>query len=143
MNTVHVKRLMTDDRPTVGLVRMRAEGGTVFQCFSLEDRYRQDKVMGDTRIPAGTYPLKWRRVGRFAERWKKRGYPGALQLHDVPGFTTILLHAGNTAAQTAGCVLLGMGADLDARTIQKSRMAVTRVYSIVRDNPGDWQVVIQ
>ena len=143
MNTIHVARMFTDEHPTVGVVTVAPFGKPSWHCFSLEDRFRADKVLGDTRIPEGTYPLRWRRAGRFAQRWQKRGYPGSLQLHDVPGFSTILLHAGNTKADTEGCLLLGMGARLDLRTIQASRDAVTQVYYTVQRNAGDWQVVVQ
>ena len=143
MSKIEVTRMVRDERPTVGMVVVCPERADHFRCFSLEDRFRAEKVKGDTRIPEGVYPIQWRTVGRFARRWQQRGFPGSLQLMDVPGFEYVLIHAGNTKRDTEGCVLLGMGADLDARTISKSRIAVTRVYELVRDNPGAWQILIQ
>lgn len=144
MNTIHVERLVTDERPTVGHVRVLGAGGQVlFQCFSLEDRYRAVKVAGSTRIPEGVYGLSWREVGRFARRWQARGFPGSLQLREVPQFEYILIHAGNTEKDTQGCLLMGMGGRLDLRQIQASRVAVTRVYEIVREHPGPWQVEVR
>ena len=142
MRTIHVQRFTTDARPTVGLVQVQVEGGW-FQCFSLEDRYRDGKVAGDTRIPEGVYKLVWRKVGRFAKRWQARGFPGSLQLMDVPGFEYVLIHAGNTKRDTEGCLLLGMGADLDTRTISKSRVAVAKVYGAVAAHEGPWTVVVR
>ena len=143
MNTIYILRYTKDDQPTLGHVVVVPDGGERFQCFSLEDRYRQDKVAGDTRIPGGTYDLEWRTIGRFAKRWQGRGYPGSLQLMDVPGFEAILIHAGNTKSDTTGCLLLGMGGHLAQRTISHSRDAVARVYSIVAGHTGPWQIAIE
>ena len=144
MNTIHVQRYTHDDQPTLGHVLV-APGWSEqrFQCFSLEDRYREGpKVYEDTRIPEGTYKVEWRTVGRFAKRWQGRGYPGSLHLLDVPGFTTILIHAGNTHKDTAGCLLMGMGGHMAQRTISHSRDAVEKVYHMVDRYAGDWQVSI-
>ena len=144
MNRIEVSRMYHDDRPTVGVVVVRPHDEAPFHCFSLEDRFRREKVRGDTRIPAGTYWLDWRTAGRFARRWQARGFPGSLQLLDVPGFEYVLIHAGNTKRDTEGCVLMGMGADLGLRTISKSRIAVAQVYEMVRRfDKGSWEVVIQ
>ena len=32
-----------------------------FLCYTLEDEHREDKIMSETRIPAGTYKLKLRK----------------------------------------------------------------------------------
>ena len=144
MRTIHVERMFSDAKPTVGLVRVAPGGnGPAGLCFSLEDRYRAEKVAGDTRIPGGTYRLEWRTVGRFAERWQARGFPGSLQLMDVPGFEYVLIHAGNTKRDTEGCLLLGMGADLDTRTTSRIRVAVAKVYDLVAAHEGPWTVVVR
>ena len=146
MNTIHVARMYSDEHPTIGVVQVRPEKGQGFQCFSLEDRFRSPagpKVLGDTRIPGGTYHLRWRKVGRFAKRWQARGFPGSLQLRLVPGFEYILIHAGNTKADTAGCILMGMSADLETRTIGKSRKAVRHIYELVAAHKGPWMAVVQ
>ena len=145
MNRIHVQRYTSDALPTLGHVLV-APAGTDrrFQCFSLEDRHRDGpKVAGDTRIPEGEYRLEWREAGRFAQRWQSRGFPGSLHLQDVPGFSTILIHAGNSKKDTEGCILLGMGARLDLRTIQVSRAAVTKVYNFVLRYKEPWRVVVQ
>ena len=81
-----------------------------FLCYTLEDEYREEKVMGETRIPAGTYEVVFRTVGGFHGKYVKR-FPkihvGALHVTNVPGFKYILIHCGNTDEHTAGCLLVG------------------------------------
>ena len=141
MNQLIISRYHHDELPTVGIVRINA-GQPI--CFSLEDRKRLPgvKVAGDTRIPEGNYPLVWRETGSWAARFRKYGFPGSLELRDVPGFTDILIHIGNDHEDTAGCLLLGFGADLVSRTIAKSRMACRHVYQKVMSVDGEWRVVI-
>jgi hypothetical protein len=57
------------------------------------------KVRGDTAIPIGTYRIAVTYSTRF-----KRDLPILL---DVPGFRGIRIHAGNTEADTEGCLLVG------------------------------------
>lgn len=57
------------------------------------------KKYAETAIPAGTYKVTMEYSPRF-----KRKLP---YLHDVPHFLGILLHAGNTEADSSGCILVG------------------------------------
>lgn len=69
------------------------------------------KVPGESAIPAGRY--------RVALTWSNRLQRVLPLLLDVPGFTGVRIHAGNTAADTAGCLLVGQlreaAAVLDSR----------------------------
>lgn len=72
-------------------------------CDTLEDRYRnlsvEQKVYAETAIPFGTYEVVCQESPKF-----KRVLP---RLLDVPHFDGILIHRGNTAKDTAGCILVG------------------------------------
>ncbi|MDR2362322.1 MAG: DUF5675 family protein [Prevotellaceae bacterium] len=63
------------------------------------DEIRQRKVAHETAIPTGEYTVV---VVRSPA--KKRALP---RLLNVPGFGGVLLHRGNTAHDTSGCILLG------------------------------------
>lgn len=98
----------------------------VFECFTLEDVVRPEgspKVFGQTAIPYGTYDL----VISFSPHF---GHDLPL-LVGVPDFSGVRIHPGNTAADTEGCILLGLGrADT---TITESRIAFSGFFSKVYD----------
>ncbi|MCD6024097.1 MAG: hypothetical protein K0Q91_1013 [Fibrobacteria bacterium] len=68
--------------------------------YALEDKLRAPgvKVPGGTCIPAGSYRLRMSRSARF-RRWMP-------EVLDVPGFTGVRLHGGNSPADTEGCLLI-------------------------------------
>ena len=82
----------------------------VFECFTLEDQYQAVKVMHETCIPEGTYNIEFRKTGgfhaKYSERYKNAHY-GMLHVQDVPNFTYILIHTGNTDEHTSGCLIVG------------------------------------
>jgi len=107
-----------------------------FLCYSLEDEYRNDKVMHETRVPAGTYQIQLRKVGGFNARYaKKYGdfHKGMLHVQDVPGFEYILIHTGNTDEHTSGCLIVGDSQEnnqlMKNGFIGKSVQAYKRIYT--------------
>ncbi len=71
-----------------------------FFCFTLEDKVRQGpKVYGETAIPQGVYKVTLDTSPRFG--------PNTIFIHDVPGFTGIRIHTGNTHKDTKGCIIVG------------------------------------
>ena len=110
----------------------------LFECYTLEDQYQAVKVMHETCIPEGTYDIKFRTVGGFHEKYKKRygaDHYGMLHLQDVPNFTYILIHAGNTDEHTSGCLIVGeTQQDLDLSDdgfIGHSGVAYSKLYKKV------------
>lgn len=87
--------------------------GGEFFCNTLEDTVRDltktKKVYGKTAIPAGVYEVTMNVISpkyskKSAYRWCEGRMP---RLLGVPQFEGILIHAGNTAADTDGCLLVG------------------------------------
>lgn len=112
-----LKRTARRQSYTIG--RLTADGA--YLCDTLEDADRgltQDmdpdriarlKVKGTTAIPAGRYRLTLDVVSpRFKGRSWARPYGGRVpRLLGVPGFEGVLIHPGNTPADTDGCLLVG------------------------------------
>ena len=106
---LEVLRYSSQEDSTIGAL-FDHTNGTKFLCYTLEDEYREVKVMHETRIPAGTYTITLRDFGGFHERYQQRFpeiHKGMLWVRDVPGFEFILIHCGNTDEHTAGCLLVG------------------------------------
>ena len=105
-------------------------------CFTLEDVERPEKIPGETAIPTGRYKVIITHSQRF-----DRDLP---LLVDVPGFTGVRIHAGNTEADTRGCILVGKRTLENA--IGESRAALEALMEKLRfkgdiwisvENPGD------
>lgn len=129
---ITVNRIISDDDTTVSTVAVDGR----FICFGLEDEFREEKLVSETRIPAGRYKVGVRETGGFHTRYKKKfpdTHRGMLHVLDVPGFEFILIHIGNTDADTAGCLLVGTGAVARPgdMSIQSSTEAYRRLYPMV------------
>lgn len=84
--------------------------GSEHLCFILEDESRDVKVRGETRIPAGKYEIVRRYAGRHFDQYTKRyRHVHTFHIINVPGFEWIMIHIGNTTADTLGCLLTGTG----------------------------------
>jgi len=95
---------------TNGILFDITDGKRKFLCYTLEDEDRDKKVQGETCIPEGEYRLGIRNVGGFHKKYSKRFadiHMGMLHVLNVPGFSYILIHCGNTDEHTAGCLLVG------------------------------------
>lgn len=93
----------------------------IYQCDVIEDTDRalnnemsiaeiqSKKVYGETAIPKGTYQIT---LDVVSPKFKNRSWAtfceGKLpRLLDVPGFEGVLIHVGNKAADSLGCLLVG------------------------------------
>lgn len=114
-----VERKWKKDGYTIG--KLYVDGA--FFSNTLEDKDRgltstmplaeiqRKKVKGATAIPTGTYKVSINIVSpRYSKQeWYIKNCNGARvpRLMNVPGFDGILIHTGNKASDTDGCLLVG------------------------------------
>ena len=120
---LRLERVQIDHDVTIG--SLSADG--VWQCWTLEDVVRPKgfKVPGQTAIPAGRYRVLITPSPRF-----KRDLP---LLVDVPNFSGVRVHPGNTAADTEGCILVGAERGADGKSIGRSRVAFDNLFIKLSD----------
>lgn len=106
---LELKRIAKREDYTIGRLYVDGE----YFCDTLEDKVRdltrETKVYGKTAIPEGTYEVTLRvQSPRFSQKKQYDFCKGYLpRLLGVPSFEGVLIHGGNTAADTEGCILVG------------------------------------
>ena len=116
-------RLIRDtftEKSTIGKLYVNG----VDYCLTLEDKDRQIetgglKRQGETCIPRGTYEV----IISFSNRFQVR----MPLLLNVPQFTGVRIHPGNTDKDTEGCILVGMTRGEDF--VGDSRTAYNRLFA--------------
>ena len=99
------------------------------QNMSLEE-IKNKKVYGETAVPTGTYKVDMNTVSpKFKSRTWAKPYGGKLpRLVLVPGYDGVLIHPGNKAEDTLGCILVGenkaVGQVLNSQVTFKKIMSI-------------------
>lgn len=95
-------------------------------CDTLEDRVRPEgeKIYGKTAIPEGTYEM----VLSYSPRFKKI----LPEILNVPNFTGIRIHCGNSSANSSGCILVGTWDGEKEDWIGNSRIAFNELMSLLQ-----------
>ena len=97
----------------------------VFECYTVEDEDRHleaggIKIPAVTAIPKGSYEVVLSMSPRF-----KRILPEVL---NVPGFTGVRIHSGNSSKDSEGCILVGSSNDRnDDDWIGGSKVALSQL----------------
>ena len=129
-------------RPTYTIGRLYVDGNCF--CDTLEDTVKdlnkngkfdngEKKVYAKTAIPYGTYEIKW----TYSPRFKKY----TPQLMNVPSFEGIRIHAGNTSADTEGCILLGENKQVGE--VLNSRATINKFYPLIKKACSNGKVTIE
>lgn len=135
-----LKRIALRSTYTIG--RLYVDGN--YFCDTLEDTVRdlnkngkfdnrEKKVYGKTAIPYGTYEIKW----TYSPRFKKY----TPQLMNVPSFSGIRIHAGNSSTDTEGCLLLGQNKKVGM--VLNSRATINKFYPIIKEACSNGKVTIE
>lgn len=129
-------------RPTYTIGKLYIDD--VYFCDTIEDTVRdtnksgkfdkgEQKIKGKTAIPYGTYEIKW----TYSPRFKKY----TPQLMNVPSFEGIRIHAGNTSADTEGCLILGKNKQVGK--VLNSRATINKFYPIIKEACSTGKVTIE
>lgn len=135
-----LKRIALRSTYTIG--RLYVDGN--YFCDTLEDTVRdlnkngkfdngEKKVYGKTAIPYGTYEIKW----TYSPRFKKY----TPQLMNVPSFSGIRIHAGNSSTDTEGCLLLGQNKKVGM--VLNSRATINKFYPMIKEACSKGKVTIE
>lgn len=129
MKILH-ERFKSDATSTLSLLFVDG----VFQAFSVEDAYRERKIRGQSRIPSGEYHVALRDEGAMTQRYASMFgavHKGMLHIQDVPSFTNVYYHIGNSHRNTEGCPLVATTLDKDTGFGGKSTPAYKAFYAKV------------
>lgn len=130
--TLTLLRFIDDGETTLGLLYLN----TKFYCYTLEDTFREEKITGKTRIPAGTYRILFNKnLTDLTKKYRAKPYTKGwftwhLHLQNVPGFTGIYMHAGKNTGWTDGCILVSddVYAEGKKKVLLNSEKAYERLY---------------
>ena len=94
---------------------------------TLEDRVRPEgeKVYGKTAIPEGAYEM----VLSYSPRFKKI----LPEILNVPNFTGIRIHCGNSSADSSGCILVGTWDGEKEDWVSDSKIAFNKLMSLLEE----------
>lgn len=95
------------------------------------------KVYGKTAIPYGRYRITMVHSPKFSKRYGGRKVP---LLNNVPDFTGILIHSGNTAEDTDGCILVGQ--NTQRGRVTSSLVTIYKLLDIFDSVPEDEEIWI-
>lgn len=138
-----LKRVAKRETYTIGKLYI----GTHYFCDTCEDKVRdierEGKVYGKTAIPYGTYKVTLGvQSPKYSQRasydWCKGYLP---RLLNVPHFDGILIHAGNTAEDSAGCILVGENKVVGK--VINSMATLKRLYGILKEAGDDITLTIE
>jgi len=139
-----LERIWLSSESTMGIFTISENEKVLYGCYSLEDILRGDgdpatvsqwKQKGKSAIPFGTYKVR--------KTWSKKFGRDAWELLNVAGFAGIRIHAGNTAADTEGCILLGEDIDLKNNRIVNSKVTVEKFERILENlKIKEWELEI-
>ena len=98
---LYLERAFPREKYTIGRLYVNDQ----YYCNTLEPPVRdyengEEKVYGNSAIPKGEYEIIYRYSGSFI-----RYMP---YLKNVPYFTGVMIHTGNTVKDTKGCILVGL-----------------------------------
>lgn len=153
-----LERCFNREKYTIGKLYYIDENSNAkrYICDTLEDTDRrltdsmdveaikQLKVYAKTAIPTGTYQIS---LNTVSPKYSKRKYYKQLcggkvpRLLGVKGYDGVLIHIGNTADDTAGCILVGENKKVGQ--VINSTKAFEKLYNILLSAKYGTQIEIK
>lgn len=130
MDILTLNRKIFTDTSTIGDLFLNGE----LFCQTLEDTCRQKKIQNLTAIPSGRYQVALIPSPRFG-----RVMPRLLNVSNYQG---ILMHCGNSAADTDGCILVGIYDDSKPNWISSSDKTFDSLFDALNQIQGDIWITI-
>ena len=132
--TITVLRYSDDGTTTIGLLYLNG----FFYCYTLEDTFREFKIAGQTRIPAGKYSIDFIRHETALTKKYRNLFPEWFHFHleikNVPNYTGVYIHSGGDHTHTAGCLLVSdsLSVKNEAKFLTNSKETFRRLYIYLR-----------
>ncbi len=147
---LHLERKYRKDTYTIGNLYVNGE----WLCNTLEDKDRklyqgmseelimQQKVYGETAIPYGRYEITLKvQSPRYKDKKQYAKCQGYVpRLLNVPCFSGILIHIGNSNADTSGCILVGL--NTIKGKVMDSTKTFWKLYEILSKVPKGEKIYI-
>ena len=139
---ITLTRIYTSQDYTIGRLRVDDK----YICDTCEDRDRgldqswtekeiaKVKIKKQTAIPTGTYKVTLAiKSPKMSQQTYYRNFCGGYlpRLIEVKGYEGILIHVGNKASQSAGCILVGYNTVKGCVT--NSKRAFEELYKILKE----------
>lgn len=148
---LRLRRVARKESYTIGKLEQWVNGSWQWLADTLEDTDRglkqsmttkeiaAIKIKGVTAIPTGEYEVTMNVISPkySAKPWFVEHANGARmpRLLNIPGYQGVLIHCGNTAKDTDGCILIGENKEVGK--LINSRDTFLRVYPILQK--AAWQ----
>ncbi|GBU20615.1 hypothetical protein R80B4_00494 [Fibrobacteres bacterium R8-0-B4] len=143
--TAKLTRYYFNDKRTIGTFQVFRGNELLFKCYSCEDTVRGDgnpdtvkrwKIAKESAIPYGKY-ICTRRLRthkkKIGDEWVVTKTEYAWLVTDVPGYSGIWIHHGNTEIDTEGCLLLGTSVAPNYSMISRSDLAIANFEKHIAD----------
>ena len=126
MIELKLKRMRYDKTQTLGVMNVFKDNLFVCSIATLEQDWNNNQI-SKSCIPKGEYIVK---------HWNSTSHPDSFILEGTEPRTAILIHKGNYASQSAGCVLVGLThLDIDrdgSIDVSQSATALAKLYDICK-----------
>jgi len=131
---IRVVRTIDNGKQTNGVMYVEKDGAIVFECFTLELPWKDNKRR-ESCIPAGTYK---------AVKHKSPKFGNSVWIKDVPNRAEILIHPANYVRQLLGCIAVGASLqDIDKDGLEDTTASRATMDKLLAILPNSFEVTVE